>query len=82
MMDMDQYFGRHLRALREDKGLSQQELAYRTELDRTYISMLERGLRQPSLETVLRLAEALDMRASGLVDPIESQVRGRHTPGA
>jgi transcriptional regulator with XRE-family HTH domain len=48
-------------------GLSQEELGYRADLHRTYLSMLERGVRCPSLETIAKLAKALDTKASELV---------------
>jgi len=60
-------FGRVLRGHRLRQGYSQEELAHQVGLDRTYISMLERGLRQPTLSTIVRLSEALDMRPEDLV---------------
>lgn len=53
-------FGKVLRRARLAVGLSQEELAERAELDRTYPSLLERGLRQPSLRVFLKLSRALD----------------------
>lgn len=52
-------FGSALRQLRAEAGLSQERLANHSSLDRTYISLLERGLRQPSLDTMVRLAASL-----------------------
>ncbi|WP_164170598.1 helix-turn-helix domain-containing protein [Stenotrophomonas maltophilia] len=60
-------FGDVLRQTRTGVGLSQQELALRAELDRTYISLLERGKRQPSLVTLLALADAMAIDAAELV---------------
>ncbi|ASE53767.1 helix-turn-helix transcriptional regulator [Stenotrophomonas maltophilia] len=60
-------FGEVLRQTRTGVGLSQQELALRAELDRTYISLLERGKRQPSLVTLLALADAMAIDAAELV---------------
>lgn len=54
-------FGKVLRAKREGKNISQQELAFTSGLDRTYISLLERGLRQPSLTSILNLSLALEI---------------------
>ena len=52
--------GRRLRALREAKGWSQDDLARRAKLTKPYVSMLETGVRkQPSLPTLRRLAKAL-----------------------
>lgn len=52
-------FGEALRQARVSQGLSQQDLALESELDRTYISLLERGLRQPTITTLIALANAL-----------------------
>jgi transcriptional regulator with XRE-family HTH domain len=51
-------FGTVLRELRENKKLSQEKLAEFCDLDRTYISLLERGLRQPTLTTLFKLSDA------------------------
>jgi transcriptional regulator with XRE-family HTH domain len=53
-------FGRVLKERRKSKGISQEELAFRTEFDRTYPSLLERGLRTPTLGMILAFARALD----------------------
>ena len=58
-MKPEDAFAQVLRRLRKDKGLSQEELAHQSDLDRTYISLLERGLRQPSLSSILRLSKPL-----------------------
>ncbi|WP_242111970.1 helix-turn-helix domain-containing protein [Luteimonas aquatica] len=60
-------FGEALREVRAGRGLSQQDLALESELDRTYISLLERGLRQPTMTTLIALAEALDVDPTILV---------------
>ncbi len=65
-------FGEVLRRAREEKELSQQELAFESELDRTYISLLERGLRQPTLATLLSLASALNVEGAELVRRAEA----------
>ena len=61
-------FGQTLRDFRVDRGLSQELLAHESNLDRTYISMLERGIKQPSLTALFRLALALDASATEMVD--------------
>lgn len=60
-------FGRVLRQARTDRGLTQEKLALDSGLDRTFISLLERGLRQPSLTTLVQLADALGADASDFV---------------
>jgi transcriptional regulator with XRE-family HTH domain len=51
--------GRILRAKREGLGVSQETLAERAEVDRSYVSILERGLKSPTLETLERICIAL-----------------------
>lgn len=61
----------NLRRLRQATGLSQEELADRAGLHRTYISSIERGQRNVSLENIFRLADALDVEAAELLTPVE-----------
>lgn len=67
-------FGMTLRRLRKARGHTQERLAAVTGLDRTFISLLERGLRQPSLSTLLRVAEALEMTFSTLAQEIDAEL--------
>jgi transcriptional regulator with XRE-family HTH domain len=60
-------FGRVLRDIREKSGLSQETLAGIADIDRTYVSLLERGLRQPTLDTLFRLSQALDISPATMV---------------
>lgn len=53
--------------MRLKKGFSQERLALECELDRTFISMLERGLRQPSLTTLVKIANTLQIKPSKLL---------------
>ena len=68
---IQQVFGIVLRSLRERKGWSQEELAFECELDRTFISMLERGVRQPTLTSIFVIAEALGVKPSRLLGKVE-----------
>lgn len=74
-MKMELAFGAVLRRLRTKSGLSQEELAHRCTLDRTYISLLERGLRQPTLSTIFRIADTLEASPSDLIKQVEEQIR-------
>ena len=67
-------FGKILRKLREGANLSQEKLAEYCDLDRTYISLLERGLRQPTITTIFKIAEALDISPSELVRKVEMEI--------
>ena len=59
-MDITPYVGPAFRLLRERRELSQEELALRAGLDRTYVSGIERGRRNPSLKSMQRIAAELD----------------------
>jgi transcriptional regulator with XRE-family HTH domain len=60
-------FGENLRRIRTEIGLSQEELAYRAKLHRTYISSIERGKRNVSLENIYAIAEALAVSPADLL---------------
>jgi len=61
-------FGQKVRDLRLQKGISQEELGYRSGLHRNYISDIERGKRNISLENIFLLAYALDVAGATLLD--------------
>ena len=65
--EAQQQFGLQLRRIRAGKELSQEALAKCCQLDRTYISGVERGLRNPSLDCILRIARGLDVRPEELI---------------
>jgi transcriptional regulator with XRE-family HTH domain len=62
MPDIKATFGKRLRELRKTKGISQEALAHDAGLDRTYVSSVERGERNISLENIERLALALGVK--------------------
>jgi transcriptional regulator with XRE-family HTH domain len=61
-------FGRVLREERKKKGMSQEDLAGEAEFDRTYPSLLERGLRTPTLTVLFQIAKVLGATAGYLVN--------------
>ncbi|UIM99696.1 helix-turn-helix domain-containing protein [Yersinia ruckeri] len=61
-------FGRKIRELRSARSISQEELAWACELDRTYISGIERGVRNPSLKNIIKIANALNIKPSTLFE--------------
>jgi transcriptional regulator with XRE-family HTH domain len=65
--------GNGLRAKREELGLSQEKLAELAGVDRTYVSILERGLKSPTLETLERICAALGT----LPESIIAEARGK-----
>lgn len=70
-LSLEDAFGQVLKELRKEKGLSQEELAHESGLDRTFISLLERGKRQPSLGTIISIANVLELTASNFVKKVE-----------
>lgn len=68
-------FGEVLQELRRNRGLSQEEFGFECELHRTYISLLERGKRIPSLTTIIQLASALKVPPSEIVRQVESRMK-------
>lgn len=59
MATLERAFGAALKEQRLKRKMTQRQLAERSELDETYVSLLERGKRQPSLKALLALAEGL-----------------------
>jgi transcriptional regulator with XRE-family HTH domain len=66
-MSIQSIFGNNVRRIRESRGWSQEELSEQSELHRTYISGIERGTRNPTLEIVDKIAAALDVNPSFLL---------------
>lgn len=67
-MDIREIFARNLRSARRARGFSQEELAHRADLDRTYISSLERNVYSATIDVVDRLAFALSVEPGALLD--------------
>ena len=63
--------GDNVRKIRKDRGLSQERLALQADIDRSYISQLERGTRNVAFENILKIARALGVSLSHLVEGIE-----------
>jgi transcriptional regulator with XRE-family HTH domain len=60
-------FGRKVQCVRNEQKISQEKLAELSELDRTYISSVERGQRNISLLNIIKIADALDVSARSLL---------------
>lgn len=73
-MDEAVAFGKVLRRLRKEAGLTQEQLGLEADLRRTYVSILELGQQQPSLNTLIKLARALDRPASSVVAAVEEEL--------
>lgn len=73
-MDAGIAFGKVLRRMREDAGLTQEQLGFETDLRRTYISILELGQQQPSLTTILKVANGLKCPPGKLIDLVLKEI--------
>jgi transcriptional regulator with XRE-family HTH domain len=67
--------GRALRLLRMSRGLSQEQLALEADLQRNYISLIERGINQPTITTIFKLSAALGVRPSEFVARAEDETQ-------
>lgn len=67
-MDVVQLLGANIRRYRKLKGMTQEELAHEVGMERSYISDLERGTRNPSVRALGRLAEALSISPKQLLE--------------
>ena len=74
-IDIDGHFGEVLRVQRKVRKITQKELAVKVQLDKTYISMLERGVRKPSLEVAINIANTLQIPMAEIVSEVESLSR-------
>jgi len=68
-MDIRRQVGLNLQRLRHEKGWSQEDLDFESGVHRTYISGIERGVRNPTLTNLDKLAQALGVSLGVLVDP-------------
>ena len=66
-MSIRDVLARNLRKARQAKGLSQEELAHRADVDRTYVSSIERSVYAVGIDVLDRIAVALDMEAADLL---------------
>jgi transcriptional regulator with XRE-family HTH domain len=74
-MNYQVQFGIALQKLRLEKNLTQRQLGNLRGIDRTFISLLERGIRQPSLTTIIDVAAALNLKPSELITIVENRIR-------
>lgn len=73
-MELSKAFGRVLRRLRIGSGLSQEKLGFDAQLERNFISLLELGGRQPSLNSVFKLSTALGIHPAKFVQLICDEI--------
>lgn len=73
-------FGKALRALRNERHLSQETLAFDSGLNRSYISLLELGKKSPTLNTMIALCFTLNLSLSSLAGHIDEKVMNQESP--
>jgi transcriptional regulator with XRE-family HTH domain len=74
-LTIEEAFGEVIRELRKAKQISQEKLADVSKLDRSFISLLECGHKQPSLITIFQLAKALNFSASKILSLVEEKIK-------
>lgn len=70
-MEPEAAFGMVLRGIRKQRKLSQEELAYKADLERNYISLLELGRNSASVKTIFKLSQALDIPVADFMGMVE-----------
>ena len=68
MSNINTKFGKRVRELRLEKGLSQEQFSYKADVHRTYIGMIERAEKNISLVNIEKMAKALDINLKTLFD--------------
>ncbi len=76
-MDVHKRVGINLKRLRQDRGLSQEALAFESGLHRTYISGVERGVRNPTVLVLEEIAAALKVPAAKLLEETPQRKKSR-----
>jgi transcriptional regulator with XRE-family HTH domain len=74
-LTIEEAFGEAIRELRKANQISQEKLAEASNLDRSFISLLECGRKQPSLITIFQLAKALNLSASKILSIVEAKIK-------
>lgn len=79
-MSINVYFGRVVKQLRDTRRLSQEALAERADLNRTYLGEVERGVAIPSLATIAKIAGAFNLSTSDLIARSEHLLDSETSP--
>lgn len=73
-MTIEGAFGEVIRELRQSSKISQEQLAERSKLDRSFISLIECGHKQPSLVTIFQISKAFNLSASKILSLVEEKI--------
>ena len=68
-------FGKVLRTLRKSAGLSQEQLALNADIQRNFVSLMERGINQPTIRMLFKLGEALGIPPSAILSLVEEELQ-------
>ena len=72
--NVSKIFGEEMRKIRKEVGISQEALALKANVDRSFMSKMERGIRQPTITIMFKLCDALDYPAERLVASVKSRI--------
>ena len=73
-MTLEEAFGHIVREIRNDLEISQEKLGFKSGYHRTYIGLLERGKKNPSMTTIFNIATTLNIKASALIERVEELI--------
>ena len=76
-MNIEKAIGRELQLCRTKKGISQEKLGFEADLHRTYISLIERGIKSPTLNSIFRICEALEIPPENFVKNVRLRLSGK-----
>lgn len=74
-LDLPNVFGEELRNRRESAGLSQEELAWKADVDRSYISQIELGKANPTIDIFYRLAEHINVTPGEFTEAVDNKLK-------
>lgn len=81
-MEIEQAIGEELKACRQKKGISQEQLGFDAGVHRTYVSLIEVGGRSPTLAVLFRLCKALDISPADFVKKVQLRMERRDRKSA
>ncbi len=73
-MNIDLAIAKILKKIRENKGISQEQLAFKADLHRTYISQLERGLKSITVKTLFKITESLEVEIDEFIKLVADEL--------
>lgn len=76
-MTLEVAFGQVLREIRQERNFSQEKLGFESGYHRTYIGLLERGKKNPSLTTIFNISNTLNIKTSDLIELIEKRMNSQ-----